>query len=444
MIIDRSHPPKIELSNNVNCALPEKLSLTNGSPLYIIEDKTQPLSLLSLTFRLGYTEGKPAVGYFASKMLTRGTLTKTAEEVADMVETWGGSLSTVIERDTMTITVNVLSRFLDDAIAIMAECLWKPAFDIEECEKFKIKTLADIERIENDPQALAYHEAEKHLFENHKYSTPWYGSKEEMAGVTKQDCTEWHSVLLKRKCSVIAAGDVSTDEIKQTIEKYFGDLNNSDEAQSSGEEMKNVERSVVYGVHRNDSLQTTLVIGLHIPFRTHKDFIALRFLCSVLGEGLSSRLTIALREEKAYTYGAGAMIDDGIYGSVLFISTSVGNEVTGDTVAEIFRQVKRLQSELIPDEELERNKQTMIGKTLFSSETPRQRAYLAQYCEANNLPLTYFNDRIDAIRRLTSEQLLHIADKYLQTDNMLIAATGVGEVLQNELQPFGKVHIKQL
>jgi len=443
MILDRSQHPPITLNNNFHGALPQIVKLRNGSALYIIEDRTQPLALLSITFRLGYTEGKPAVGYFSSKMLTRGTLTKTAEEVADIVESWGGSLSTVIERDTVTMTINVLSRFLHDAIKIMSECLFTPAFESAECEKFRIKVLADIERTENDPQALTFQEAEKHLYRGHPYAVPWFGSKQSMQSVQPEDCREWHRTLLTRKNSIIAAGDVSSDEIQSLTEQYFGDLTNSDDTKNIYIPHINSERKEVFGVHRNDSLQATIAIGTHIPHRTDEDFIALRFLAAILGEGLSSRLTMALREEKAYTYGANALIDDGLLGGVLYMATSVGNDVLNDAVAEMFRQVERLHTELIPDEELERNKQSMIGKTLFSSETPRQRAYLAQYCDSNNLPLTYFYDRNEKINNLTSEHLQSIAQKYMRTEDMLIAVTGIDEILTSELSSFGNVIIKQ-
>lgn len=443
MVLDRSQHPIITLNNNVRGALPHIERLHNGSTLYIIEDNTQPLALLSITFRLGYTEGKPAVGYFGAKMLTRGTAVKTAEEVADIVEAWGGSLSTIIERDTMTITVNVLSHFLNDAVKIMAECLLTPSFKKDECEKLRVKLLADIERTENDPQAITFQEAEKHLYGNHPYAIPWYGSKQDMESVQPNDCKEWHNTLLHRKYSIIAAGDISTDEIKNMVEHYFGELKNSDDAHNRYTPIVNEPRKNVFGVHRNDSLQATIAIGTHIPHRTDNDFISLRFLATILGEGLSSRLTIALREEKAYTYGANALIDDGLLGGVFYMATSVGNEVLNDAIAEMLRQVERLRTELIPEEELERNKQTMIGKTLFSSETPRQRAYLAQYCDSNNLPLTYFYDRNEKIQNLTPDHLREIAQKYLNTDSMLIAVTGIDEILKAELSSFGNVLIKQ-
>lgn len=443
MTMNRAIPPFIETHSSYEPQLPSVICTANGFRLHCIEDHTQPLAFLSLSFYYGYTEGQPGLSYFASKMLTRGTREKSAETIADTIETWGGSLYTSIERDVFTISVSVLSRYFNHALALLAECVNSPSFDAQECEKLKMKVLADIERTESDPQSLAFRAAEEQLFHGHPYNTQWYGSKQAIQSFTTEQCRQWHNELMHRNGFFIASGDIYPDHIQRDIDTLFSSFDMVHTPEYSHIGINNVLRTHAIGVHRENSLQSTIITGLHVPSKRHPDFIPLRLLSAILGgEGLSSRLTMALREEKAYTYGAGCFIDDALQGTALYCMTSVGNDVTQDAIEEIFTQIHRLHHEPIPLDELERNKQSLIGKTLFSSETPKQRAYLAQFCEIHNLPLTYFKQRNEIMRDLQPEMLQTIAQRYLQPDKMIIAVCGDGETLSQHLQHFGSVILR--
>lgn len=440
--MNRTIPPSIKNSVSYQPALPTILTTGHGLRLYCIEDHTQPLVFFSLTLRIGYTEGQPGIGYFASKMLTRGTLNASAEHIADTIETWGGSLYTSIERDIMTISINILSRYFYDAVKLMADCVLYPAFDQKECDKLKSKIFADIERTENDPQAIAFKAVESQLYAGHPYATQWYGSKQAIQAIEPDQCHQWHKQLLQRNSFFIASGDIQPDTILQTIDTLFPQLEQVALPEYQNITFSNPAQQRVITIHRQNSLQSTIITGLHVPGKHHQDFIALRLLTAVLGgEGLSSRLTMALREEKAYTYGAGSFIDDALQAAALFCMTSVGNEVTADAIQEIFKQIRRLHNEPIPLDELERQKHSIIGKTLFSAETPKQRAYLAQFCEIHGVPLTYFQERNEKLLQIEPQTLQTIAQKYLLPEAMTIAVCGDGPTLQQQLQIFGKVEM---
>jgi zinc protease len=440
--MNRAIPPSIEHNSTYQPMIPALHVTAKGIRLYCIEDHTQPLAFFSLTLRMGYTEGQPGLGYFASKMLTRGTHNSTAQHIADTIETWGGSLYTSIERDIMTISINILSRYFNDAVRLMAECVMQPAFQQYESDKLKIKIYADIERTENDPQAIAFKAAESRLYAGHPYEVQWYGSKKAIQDIQPEHCHQWHNDILSRNGFFVAAGDIQPEAVLNAIDELFPQLNAVEVNKNNSTPLTNPSHNRIIAIHRNNSLQSTIITGLHVPGKHHPDFIALRLLTAVLGgEGLSTRLTMALREEKAYTYGAGCFIDDALQGAALFCLTSVGNEVTEDAIQEIFKQIRRLHHEPIPDEELERQKQSIIGKTLFSAETPKQRAYLAQFCEIHGVPLTYFQQRNEIIRTIQPDFLLSIAQTYLTPEKMTIAVCGDGEILNEQLKNFGAIEM---
>ena len=270
----------------------------------------------------------------------------------------------------------------------------------------------------------------------------WYGSKKAIHDIQPEHCHRWHNDILLRNGFFVAAGDIHPDAVISAIDTLFPQLNAVEFHKNVNAPLINPSHNRIIAIHRNNSLQSTIITGLHVPGKHHPDFIALRLLTAVLGgEGLSTRLTMALREEKAYTYGAGCFIDDALQGAALFCITSVGNEVTEDAIQEIFIQMRRLHHEPIPHDELERQKQSIIGKTLFSAETPKQRAHLAQFCEINGVPLSYFQERNEILRTIQPDTLLSIARTYLTPEKMTIAVCGDGITLNEQLKNFGTIEM---
>ena len=297
--MNRAIPPSIEHNSTYQPMIPALHITAKGIRLYCIEDHTQPLAFFSLTLRMGYTDGQPGLGYFASKMLTRGTHNSTAQHIADTIETWGGSLYTSIERDIMTISINILSRYFNDAVRLMAECVMQPAFQQYESDKLKIKIYADIERTENDPQAIAFKAAESRLYAGHPYEVQWYGSKKAIQDIQPEHCHQWHNDILSRNGFFVAAGDIQPKAVLNAIDELFPQLNAVEVNKNNSTPLTNPSHNRIIAIHRNNSLQSTIITGLHVPGKHHPDFIALRLLTAVLGgEGLSTRLTMALREEK--------------------------------------------------------------------------------------------------------------------------------------------------
>jgi zinc protease len=121
---------------------------------------------------------------------------------------------------------------------------------------------------------------------------------------------------------------------------------------------------------KDDAIQSAIRIGRIVVDKKHKDYFGLQILDTVLGGYFGSRLMTNIREDKGYTYGIGsacAVLEDAAY---FFVTTEVAKEVKEDTIKEIYFELNRLTTDLIPADELERVKNYMLGEFSASVRWP--------------------------------------------------------------------------
>ena len=131
-----------------------------------------------------------------------------------------------------------------------------------------------------------------------------------------------------------------------------------------------------------------------------------------------------IREDKGYTYGIGsafAVMDDAAY---FFISTEVAKEVKENTITEIYFELDRLKNELIPEDELERVKNYMLGEFLRQMDGPGAMMESFKNIWFNQLSQDYYSRFIHAINNYTAAELRDLAKKYYLRERMVEVVVG--------------------
>jgi predicted Zn-dependent peptidase len=147
-------------------------------------------------------------------------------------------------------------------------------------------------------------------------------------------------------------------------------------------------------------------------------------LNTILGGYFGSRLMSNIREDKGFTYGVGSMLGSMLYSGFFVISTEVRSEVTQQALDEMYKEMKTLGDEPVPDEELEMVRNYMLGTFMRNIDGA---FHLSDRCKSIvlfDLGYDYFDKHVEAIKNTTPEQLMQLAKKYFERDSFYEVVAG--------------------
>jgi len=292
--------------------------LSGGLPLVTVHLPGRPLVSASLYLPNGAVdepadEGGAAV--LTARALTEGTLRRDAVALTEAAERLGASLRAEAGWDATVVGVDVPAERLGPALELLAEVVREPAFPEREVERLRDQRLNDLLQAKVDPARRA---EEAFIETIYAASTPYA----RLAGGRRETVEALDASILRRayarpgdpgRAALIVGGDLAGIDVAGLVEPLFGDLaagaarvGASATEPSIGD---GLDRTRVRLVHRPGAVQSELRVGhLGLPRRT-PDYHAVTVMAMILGGLFNSRLNMKLREEKGYTYGAGAGFD---------------------------------------------------------------------------------------------------------------------------------------
>jgi predicted Zn-dependent peptidase len=232
------------------------------------------------------------------------------------------------------------------------------------------------------------------------------------------------SLYTKENCTLIVAGKI-TDAVFKTLNANFG-ANDWRKAVASDSTFnpKHQTSNIKLFIEKKDAVQSAIRIGKPLFNKTHPDYAGMQVLNTVLGGYFGSRLMSNIREDKGYTYGVGSAVASLLHDGFFFISTETGVDVTQPAIHEIYKEIDRLKKELIPDEELAMVKNYMTGSFLRSIDGAFQLADRCKGIIIYDLDYDYFYNYLNIIKTITSNQLLQLAEKYLENESFYELVVG--------------------
>ncbi len=444
-----SNPPRIDTP--IAFVFPEykHRTLSGGMKIIAVEDRTQPLVSINLALKQGAALEKVwGAANFASSLLTKGTMSRSAQDIADAIDFTGGSLNASSGFDSASMSISILSQFLPNGLELLADVLLHPAFAEDEIERLRQQTLVEIQQYLSDAGYLAAIAFTQGMFRGTPYGHPTIGTTDTVQRMSRQDCEDiYHLLVRPDQAFIAAAGDFDTDELVQTLEGVLGHWSASTGEKSSisatHEQITNNREAMhkVMLIEKPDAAQTALRLGFQTVGRENEDFIAMQFLNTILGGSFISRLNHNLREEKGYTYGIHSGIDTYKQATIWAAKTHVGSEVAGDAVREILREIDRMATEPISDDELETTRKYLLGSFALRTETPQQVVSLVSALEMFNLPDDYYQRYFAEVAAMTKEHLFTVQQRRFAAQNLVIAASGSVEHLRSQLGELGAASV---
>ena len=343
--------------------------------------------------------------------------------------------------ETAALAVSSLADNFDKTLALAADVLLKPSFPEEELARYKARQKASAVQNRSQPSFLLAERYATVMYGNHP-SGRVAPTPAEIDKVTREALVEFHRthyVPDQAICAIV--GDTTLAEARKKIEAVFGSWKKAGVTVPPVAEPAEVGPARVYLVDRANSVQSSLVVGAPAISRTGADYDVLGLLNAVIGGGPTGRLFLNLREEKGWTYGAYSSLSAPRYRGDWSASTEIRGDVSAQAVGEILGEIRRLQSELVPEKEFSDKKRSLVASFALSLETPA--TILNNYITSRryNLPADYWDRYPSGSWRSRREQVQAAAKKYLDPARLQIVAVGDGAKIGEGLKKFGAVEV---
>ncbi|MES1214761.1 MAG: pitrilysin family protein [Bacteroidota bacterium] len=413
-MIDRKQAPPIVDSVNFHLQLKpyQKFILSNGVEVYAIDAGAEEVMLVEWVFAAGNCfEDQNLVATTANFLLRNGTSKKKAFEINEWFEFYGAYLNRKCYHETASITLHCLNKHIGSLLPAVKELIIDSVMPQDELSIYQQNMKQRLKVSLKKSDFVASRLIDVYLFgEQHPYGR--YSTEEALDALNREQLLEFYKKYYQQgKLTMFVAGKLPAN-LEKLLNENFGDLPNAN--------IKNVETAIhpasekkVRVTNDPDGMQGAIRIARPFPNRHHPDFLKAQMLNALFGGFFGSRLMSNIREDKGYTYGIHSFLQNHFQLSSWMISTEAGKDVCEATIDEVYKEMKRLRDEPVPEDELMLVRNYMMGSILGDLDGPFQIIARWKNIILNELDESYFYQSINTIKTIPAEELQGLAQKYL-------------------------------
>jgi len=422
-MLDRTLTPEFNPIEHIKLIAPGHIKLENDCNLYWFNSGEQELVRIEWIFsNLRFDPAKPLLNIAVNTMLNDGTNSLTGAQIADAIDYYGAFLQVDYGFDHSQVTLYCLNKHLKHTLPVIKDILTQSIFPEKELNTFIRNQQQKLQVSLQKNDFLARRAFNKALFGGTMYGIS--PDIEDYAKIQRDDLLKHFKLMYQpNNCTMIAAGKIDDDILKEITLHFDKDWTNNSIPDITQPDFTEAEQLFNY-IEKPDALQSAIRLGTKLINRTHPDFPALQVVNTILGGYFGSRLMANIREDKGYTYGIGSGMSSMKYSGAIFIATEVGADVTRQAMAEIEKEIKILQTELVSEEELSLVKNYMLGSLLGSLENVFSHADKFKNVYLSGLDFEYYDRYTEVIRNITAKDILTLADQYLNFDQFYRVIVG--------------------
>ena len=369
------------------------------------------------------TAERGGIAHFVEHMLFKGTTSRSAEDIAQAIDSIGGQLDAFTAKEYASYYIKVLDEHLPLAIDILSDIVRNPALTLDDVEREKKVVVEEIKMVEDTPDDLVHELFTQGFWENHPLGRPILGTRETVESFDSAQLRSYFTNAYTPKNLIVSAvGNLEHARVRDLVEQKFGSL-----VQMGEPFTEEAPRVVPKTLIRNKDLeQSHLCVGVNSYPQKHDDRYSSYVLNTLLGGSMSSRLFQNVREKRGLAYavfsGLSAYRDAGS----LTVYAGCANEAVGEVIDLVVEELRVIKQAPVPDAELQRAKDHLKGSLMLSLEnTASRRSHLARQ-------EIYFDrqfgldETLLGIERVTPADVQRVAVDLFRNDSL--AATVLGNV----------------
>lgn len=405
------HMVSISYANNFPV---KKEILQNGIVLLHNYNNIQPLVSTIIFLKMGsiYEPFEySGISELLQNTILKGTKTRTAQQIAEEIESIGGGMSAESGDDFSTLSVSVRNEYFEKSIEILYDVFSNPTFPEKELEKEKMNLIAGILARKDSIFNVAIDELTLNMYgKKHPYGRNPYKSIKRIKKFTREDVVKWwdrfYGVDEKNKnIIVVISGDIDFEKAKKVVEEKFSNIKKINLPSFENWNYKKKSKHVKRKVHFK---QSYLMYGFYAPpisTENLKKYLGLKLITLYLGGGMSGKLFEILREEKSLCYETNNFYPTKLLGShfVIYLGLDKNNlEVAKKEIEKILNQLK---TEGFTEEELLECKTKLKGRFLLDHQTNAKQAWYLGFWEVLGLGYEYDKKYIEEIENIKIEDI---------------------------------------
>ncbi len=425
----------------------DRMTLKNGMILYLLEDHELPLVSMTSYINTGSIYEPPELtglaGLTGALIRSGGTTGIKPDALDAELEFMASGIESGIGEDSGGLSMTTLARNLDRTLELYADILMNPGFEQSRVELARKNTIDAIRRQNDDPKNVASRELRRALYANHPLGR--VATIESVTKITRDDMLAFHKRYYRPQGMILAvSGDFNRKELVAKLEQLFEGW--------QPEELKPPAISSPDTTPKKQTLfarkpvsQSVIRMGHAGVEKSNPDQYSLRVMDYILGGGFTSRLTQEIRSNQGLAYHAGSRFDIGRRFPGLFIAETETKSATTAKAINLMREIiAGMTKEPVSEEELNQAKESIINSFIFgfmkADSIVAQQARLEYY----NYPDRYLENFRDNIAKVSRDDVLRVARKYLHPEALTIMVVGDENKFDLPLSTFGEVREIQL
>lgn len=402
----------------------QRVRLSNGLTVILKEHRAADVAAVQLWVRVGgrnETDAESGLSHFIEHLLFKGTPTRGPGMIDRTISGVGGEINAATSQDFTYYRIVVPAGHVETALDVVADAAMNAAFDPAEIERERLVVLEEIRRAHDNPGGYLWRFLARHHFAGHRYGRPVLGTPESVQAAGREQIVEYYRRhYVPNNATVVVVGRIVPDRVLAHAGKGFAAWPPRPVPEPALPPPPDVA-AIRHAEEPRPLQQVYLGVAWRGPVVPQGDVYAVDLLTSILGGGRTSRLNQALKEERGLVSSVGASFsaqrDAGVITVTARTTPARRQEVEGALLAE----VERLRTTLVSEAEFARALTAVEAGYAFGQETAEGLAYaygLAETVWTLEFELGY----LEAVRRVTREQIRETARRYLTPDRYTAAA----------------------
>ncbi|MBI4462008.1 MAG: insulinase family protein, partial [Acidobacteria bacterium] len=409
----------------------ERRVLPNGLTVLVVENPNLPAVSLAAVVKAGSryeSDEKAGLAVLASRLLTEGTTSRSALDIATAIESVGSSLNATADYESCVVTATVLKKDFDLALELVGDVLRNPVFPEERVARERARLMAQIRSAQDQPRTVASWTFNELVFAGHPQHRPSLGYGETVERLTRDDLASLHEQYFAPNNTLVAiVGDISLAEAFAKVEAALGGWAAKRIEPLRLPELRRQEKRVTKYVPM-DKEQVNVYIG-HVGIdRSNPDYYALEVMDTILGggPGFTSRIPGHLRDEQGLAYSTfsnitgSAGLDPGRF--IAYIGASPEN--LEKAIAGILKEIQTIVAEPVTETELADAQAYLTGSFVFEFDTNADIARFLVDAETYKLGFDYIDRYPGEIRAVTVADIRRVSRRYLDPENYTLVVVG--------------------
>lgn len=434
----KATPPPPAPPKEVRFPAFEQRTLGNGLQVVVIEQHEQPAVSLRILLKAGKVfepEGKAGLAEATATLLTQGTQTRSAQQIAGTIDFVGGVLGASTGIESGFANARVTSDQIDLGLELLADVIQRPSFPAEEIERWRRQTLSGLQIQQQDAGYLADAALTRLIYASHPNGRPASGTPESIGGLTREDFLAFHKRHYLANNAILAVvGDIRPADAFAKVEKHFGGWGKGEEVKFPPFNVPKREKPEILVIDKPDAVQTEIRLGqVGLAFRDPDHYTA-DVYNSIVGDNANARLYEEIRRKRGLSYGANSGFLMGTQPGWFQASTFTKTDSTVEVVGVALDVLRGMQKEPVPQDELGSAKTFITGAFPLTIETPDGIANQVLEAMKFGLGKEYIENYNDKVQAVTAADVQKFSQTRIQSDRMVIVLAGNAAAFREALK----------